>query len=606
MLMSDRHHPSQEQTMPRWEPYARAEDLEQYLGDPFDPERPLSFARTVEADEREEYPEAAHEELGRWGFHRAYFPAHLGGWLDSMEEFLALIRVLARRDYTAAVAHLQTFQGCVSVWVSGSDLQKQRMAAIVENRERVSFALTERDHGADVLANEVEAVRVPRGYLLSGEKWLINNATRATTLTVYAKTSERGGPRGYSLFLVEKKDLNPASYRHLPKVKTHGIRGADISGICFEGSFVPEGTLIGAVGSGLETTLKGFQVTRTLVAGLSLGAADTALRAAIAFALGRRLYGGRAADIPLVREQLAGTFIDVLICECVALGASRALHTAPGQMSVWSAVSKYFVPVRVEALVRELAILLGARHYLREGHYCGLFQKLMRDNAVAGLFDGSTIINLNAISQQLGQLYELRAEAGSRLEDEAHGRLEVTFDLRQGLPRFDPDALDLTSRGRDDLLCGLDEAVAAVPGVAARLPAEVRRRLVGGAARLLDEARELRRLTQGSRGHGNAFGQPAVAFEMARRHCTLVAAASCLRMWLHNQAWASEFFAEGEWLAIALHRLLPPHGPGTLASHDGTERCLEELMRLYRENRLFSVVPCQLAGPRRITEASCR
>src|SRR5262249_37315528 len=157
-----------------------------------------------------------------------------------------------------------------------------------------------------------------------------------TTLTVYAKTSGRGGPRGYSLFLVEKKDLSPVSYQHLPKVRTHGIRGADISGIRFEKSFVPEGALIGTVGGGLETTLKGFQVTRTLVAGLSLGAADTALRAAIAFALGRRLYGGCAADIPLVREQLAGAFIDLLVCECVALGSARALHAAPGQMSVWS------------------------------------------------------------------------------------------------------------------------------------------------------------------------------------------------------------------------------------------------------------------------------
>ena len=82
-------------------------------------------------------------------------------------------------------------------------------------------------------------------------------------------------------------------------------------------------------------------------------------------------------------------------------------------MSVWSAVAKYFVPVRVEALVRELAVVPGARHYLREGHFFGHFQKLMRDNAVAGLFDGSTVINLNAISQQRGQLYESRAGSGA-------------------------------------------------------------------------------------------------------------------------------------------------------------------------------------------------
>jgi hypothetical protein len=233
------------------------------------------------------------------------------------------------------------------------------------------------------------------------------------------------------------------------------------------------------------------------------------------------------------KRRLAGAFIDLLVCECVSLGAARALHAAPGQMSVWSAVAKYFVPVRVEALVRELAVVLGARHYIREGHFFGHFQKLMRDNAVAGLFDGSTVINLNAISQQRGQLYEYRAGSG---------------------------------------------------------------------ARLADESRELGRLAPARRGHGNAFGQPAESFEVSRRYCTVAAAAACLRMWLHNHAWASEFFADGEWLALALHRLLPSSGPCALGlPPNGAERCMGELLRLYRENWLFSVVPFQLAGPGEIT-----
>ena len=49
--------------------------------------------------------------------------------------------------------------------------------------------------------------------------------------------------------------------------------------------------------------------------------------------------------------------------------ATRAIHVAPEQLSVWSAVVKYSVPTTIEAAITSLARVLGGRHYLREGNY---------------------------------------------------------------------------------------------------------------------------------------------------------------------------------------------------------------------------------------------
>ncbi|MGA9768390.1 MAG: acyl-CoA dehydrogenase family protein, partial [Blastocatellia bacterium] len=168
--------------------YEKAEAFEQYLGDSFDPSRPFSFKRCVELDELEVYPQQACDQINDWGFHLQYIPQQFGGAFRSFEEFFALLRLLARRDLTVVVAHAKTYLGSIGVWLSGSDQQKQRLAQIIKEGGQVALALTEKEHGSDLLATEVTATKTAGGYILSGEKWLINNATRCAAFTLFART----------------------------------------------------------------------------------------------------------------------------------------------------------------------------------------------------------------------------------------------------------------------------------------------------------------------------------------------------------------------------------------------------------------------------------
>lgn len=88
------------------------------------------------------------------------------------------MRAVARRDLTVAVAHGKTFLGAVSVWVGGTRRQAEELAGLVMDGAAVSWGLTERDHGSDLMAGETVARPDTDGYLVSGEKWLINNASR--------------------------------------------------------------------------------------------------------------------------------------------------------------------------------------------------------------------------------------------------------------------------------------------------------------------------------------------------------------------------------------------------------------------------------------------
>ncbi len=389
-------------------------------------------------------------ELTRQGAARHFVPIAHGGLLTSVTQAAWCVRAAARRDLTAAVALGQCFLGSVPVWIAGSAAQRERQAAALLQGRLASLALTEQAHGSDLLAGEVTHA----DGRMSGTKWLINNATRAELLTVLARTTPTGGLGGFTLFHFDKTAQPAATFTCLPKIPTHGIRGADISGITFNAAAVPESARLGATGSGIELSLKALQVTRIGCSAFSLGAADTALRLALDFARDRKLYGATVLEIPHARAVLTTAFVDLLIAEAVALGALRGLHVAPDQMSLASAVVKYFVPTTLEQMVRDVAVVLGARHYLREGP----FQKVLRDIAVVSLFDGSTAVNLEGIALQLSRL---KLDTPPQPSPDTEERLARRFDPHAALAPFEGRGLELIGPGTDDVLQGpLPDALA--------------------------------------------------------------------------------------------------------------------------------------------------
>ncbi|WP_445529214.1 acyl-CoA dehydrogenase family protein [Streptomyces cyslabdanicus] len=574
-------------------PYRLAEELDRFLGDPDDPQAIFSYARTVALDDAEEFPADICRSLQEWGLSDYYVPERHGGALTNYEQLLQLIRTVARRDLTTAIGHGKTYLGGVCVWVAGSAEQAQRLGADIRAGVPVSLGLTERAHGSDLLAGEVSGETPPRlpdgGWLVSGEKWLINNATRGSLISLLTRTNPAGGPRGFSVLLVDKRELDERTYRHLPKVHTHGIRGADISGIAFDGAKVPAGALVGAEGSGVETVIKALQLTRTMCAALSLGAGDHGLRIALDFAEERELYGRRLMELPKARRTLGEAAADVLLHEALALFATRAVHTQTAEMSLTAAVTKYLLPTGTEEVLTELTRLLGARAFLKDVHAHGRFQKLERDHRIVGLFDGNTLVNLNSLVNQFRSLGR-----GHRRATGDTAGAAAAYDLGGPLPELDPTALSVVARRGSGVIAGLGASVASLEEQARQNPA------LGPA---LDAARRLLGATDAVHEEMTAQQDvltdvPPAAFETARRYALCYAGAVCTGLWAAN---ADELAADpavgalwqdGLWLHGALERILVRLDPGPPrdAAHDTYEELLAQLRAARSAGRLFALL----------------
>jgi hypothetical protein len=102
-----------------------------------------------------------------------------------------------------------------------------------------------------------------------------------------------------------------------------------------------------------------------------------------------------------------------------------------------------------------------------------------------------------------------------------------------------------------------------------------------------------------------SYHEPPELFALAKHYCVLHVAAVCLHIWLYNRQRLGDFFAQGAWLALCLHRLLmtvqPWREPPAAVR---IEPIAAELIRLYNEERLFSIVPLQLAHAELASERS--
>ena len=164
--------------------YDAAQQLEHYLGDPEEASLPFSYRQSMQDDEADAAPNSACQLLDEWGMNLYYIPESVGGKLQTFEQALALGRIISRRDLSAAIDHSISFLGFAFVWLAGSLDAKERAAAVIRRRGRIALGLTEKEHGGDLSRCECKAELENGRYVISGEKWLINNATRGQAISL--------------------------------------------------------------------------------------------------------------------------------------------------------------------------------------------------------------------------------------------------------------------------------------------------------------------------------------------------------------------------------------------------------------------------------------
>lgn len=199
----------------------------------------------------------------------------------SITETGSLFYEFARWD--VSIATFMVVQNCLGLSVvdrCGGEEQKRRILPdTIALRKFICFGLTEPTHGSDATGLLTTAKKTDGGFLLTGKKRWIGNATFADYIIVWARNIDEGGK--IQGFIVEKGSKGLSTSKIENKYSIRMVTNADIN---MENVFVPthnrlENALDFATGA--NNILKH---SRIYIAWLAVGTAAGALEQAFQYA----------------------------------------------------------------------------------------------------------------------------------------------------------------------------------------------------------------------------------------------------------------------------------------------------------------------------------
>jgi alkylation response protein AidB-like acyl-CoA dehydrogenase len=559
-------------------------ELERFLGDPGAADNPLGHAGVLAADEREEMFAAGERALDRYGFNAEFVPVRHGGRLERMEDLVHALRSVFRRDPALGLGYgLSSFIASVNVWTAAAPEQARQVATILLDNGKVAAGYHELAHGNDISRVELAARPDPAGgWRLTGRKEVIANVRRARAVVVLARTDERPGSRSHSQILLDRQAAPEATVRDLPRFHSVGMRGVQLGGIELRDCPVGPDAVVGRPGTGIETALRSFQLTRTALPAVLVGVLDTGLRVAHDFAVRRRLYGRAVADLPNVRAILADAFVDLLICDGLGMVVARAAHLLPTQLSVYASAVKYLAAKRLMDAMHQLSLVLGAHFYVREGR-SAIFQKLLRDLAPAGFAHSARVACLGTILPQVPVL----ARRGWTAPEPAGADV---FRLGAPVPALAFDRLRVSGGGQDALVGALNTARDDLLAGHGDADTATRRDLVRLAGQFRDELSVLARDGAALRPDDLRVDAGPAALRIPARYSAVLAASACLNLWLTGGG-------DPAWVHAALGRLADGLGlPGAQPVGQLRERLYAHLAARAADRRSFDHSDRSLPG----------
>ena len=272
-------------------------------------------------DRRSHTPMDVLAQMGRLGFNGVCVPERWGG---TGADFISYVLVMEEISYgDAGVANMIAATNspyCAAVAAFGTDTQKEAWLRPAASGEvGGAILLTEPHAGSDAASIKTQARRVGDRYVLDGTKCFITSGRSAKVAMVLAVTEPGAGKRGISCFLVR---TDAPGYRVTRVEDKLGHRSNDTCEIVLDGLEVPAADRLGNEGDGLRIALASLDNGRIGVAAQSVGVAQAALDAAVAYARERTTFGK-----PILEHQAVGFMLAEMATK-VAVARQMYLHAA--------------------------------------------------------------------------------------------------------------------------------------------------------------------------------------------------------------------------------------------------------------------------------------
>jgi isovaleryl-CoA dehydrogenase len=209
----------------------------------------------------------------------------------------------------------------------------------------------------------------------------------------YARTDPDAGAHGISVFLVDGRAPGFSASRTLDKM---GMRGSPTAELRLDAVHVPKSDRIGAENQGVAMVMRGLDVERATLAGISVGLGQAALDHAVAYAREREQFGRPIGEFQLVQKHLADTYTEVEAARLLVYRAARRAAVDPDCSQLASAAKLFASEVGTRAGLMAIQVL-GGYGYTRDYPV----ERIARDAKLMEIGAGTSEFQRSIIAKRL-------------------------------------------------------------------------------------------------------------------------------------------------------------------------------------------------------------
>lgn len=350
------------------------------------------------------YPAEIVAKMAEMGLFGITVPAEYGGLgLDTVS--MSLVFEEISRGWMGVAGVLGSHSlSCRMIANHGTDEQKRRwLPDLATGRRRTGIALTEPGGGSDLQGIATRAWRDGDEYVVRGTKTWITNARYADPLPVLVKTDPEAEPRhkGMSVMMIE---AGLAGFEVTKDIGKLGYKGPESCEVVLDDVRVPADCLLGgAEGRGFVQVMSGLEAGRVNIAARSVGIAQAALDASLAYAQQREAFGRPIAEFQAIQLKLADMATELEAARLLTRWAADRIDKGL-RADVEAGMAKYFAS---EAAIRaslEAMRIHGGYGYSTEFE----IERLYRDAPLMAIGEGTNEIQRTVIAKGLLR----RARAG--------------------------------------------------------------------------------------------------------------------------------------------------------------------------------------------------
>jgi alkylation response protein AidB-like acyl-CoA dehydrogenase len=349
----------------------------------FGAERIAPFARAWEGQGT--IPKELWPELAALGFGGLYVSEASGGsGLSRLDATLVFEALSMACPSVAAFLSIHNMCAKMIDAFGSDDLRARYLPGALSMETVFSYCLTEPGAGSDAAALRTRAQRTNEGWRLTGTKAFISGGGYSDAYIVMARTGGEG-PKGISAFVVED-GAEGLSFGGLEDKM--GWRSQETRQVQMDGCLTPHGNLLGEEGRGFRYAMAGLDGGRLNIAACSLGAAQGALDATLAYMGERRAFGRRLDEFQALQFRLAEMEIELQAARVFLRQAAWKLDTGAPDATKHCAMAKKFVTEAGSRVADQCLQLHGGYGYLAD---YGI-EKIVRDLRVHQILEGTNEI----------------------------------------------------------------------------------------------------------------------------------------------------------------------------------------------------------------------